>query len=415
MTATQSAPLSQNRRLRQYPRALMGAVALAFVLFLVSSSGSDAVSGRVGGDYPAFYAAGRIVLDDPDALYDVDVQTERQADLLGDQPEGSVMYFAYPPYVALLYAPLAALPYTLSYAVHTALMVGLVVVALARLRPLIPLLDRWFEQGVIAAILFFPMFRGLTGGQTTALVLLLVAVGVRALADRHDVVAGLAFAGILFKPQYALAFLGVSLLIGRWRVVAAGAAGAILLFLVGAAVQGWGWLGPWSEQVRWFTELDAEVNASNAVSWLGFSEALFGAGSTTAGLIGWPPAGLTAAAMAWAWWRDGGRHLALLLAFSCPAVLLFAPHAMYYDVGILFVSLVVLADVARANRRWAVLLWTLGISQVAADALGASPLIGVAVAALALSGRELWRVLAGPGAGDRGELSRLPSPTGRAR
>lgn len=415
MTAAPPRPLHQNPRLRLYPRALIGAVAVAFVLFLVSSSGSDAVSGRVGGDYPAFYAAGRIVLDDPSALYDVDTQTEWQVDLLGDQPEGSVMYFAYPPYVALLYAPLAALPYTVSYAIHTALMVGLLVFGLARLRPLVPLLDRWFEQAVIAAILFFPMFRGLTGGQTTALVLCLVAIGVRALADRHDVVAGLAFAGILFKPQYALAFLGVSLLIGRWRVVAAGAAGALGWFLVGAAVQGWGWLGPWSEQVRWFTELDAEANASNAVSWLGFSEALFGAGSTTAGLIGWPLAGLTAAAMAWAWWRDGGRHLALLLAFSCPAVLLFAPHAMYYDLGVVFVSLVVLADISRANRRWAVLLWVLGASQVAADTLGASPLIGVAVAALVLSGREVWHELTDPGTDERSVLSSLPSPTGRAR
>src|SRR5690606_34370805 len=126
---------------------------------------------------------------------------------------------------------------------------------------------------------------------------------------------GASFAALLVKPQYALPLIGVCLLIGRWRVVAAAAAGGAVLYVAGAAVQGWDWFGPWSEQVRWFSKNAAESDAANAISWLGVTEALFGAGSAASGLIGWPMALLTAASMAWFWWRDGGRDLALLLAY----------------------------------------------------------------------------------------------------
>lgn len=384
MTSAATSP-TDDPRLRLYPRAVAGAVLLSFVFFLVSSSGSEAVSGRVGGDFPAFYAAGNLVMEDPVNLYDVEAQTDQQVDLLGSKPEGSLLYFAYPPYVALLYAPLAMLPYTAAYALHTALMVALVVAALWQLRPMIGLLDRWFEQAVLASIFFFPMFRGITGGQTTALVLFLVATGIRAFVDRRDVLAGLAFAGILFKPQYALAFLGVSILVGRWRVAISGAVGTVGLYLVGAAVSGWGWLGPWVEQVRWFTRVDAEVNAANSVSWLGSMEALLGAGSTPALLIGWPLAVASVALMAWVWWRDGGQRPALLLALSIPAVLLAAPHAMFYDVGLLVAPLLILADREPRWRVPVVVLYGLGFIQLTASTLGVSPLIVVPVATLVLS------------------------------
>lgn len=368
-----------NPRVRRFLRAASAAFVIAFVVFVASGSGSEAVRGRVGGDYPAFYAAGQMVLDEPDQLYDHELQSVRQDELFGTEDEG-FLYFAYPPYVALVYSPLAELPYRLSYAVHTVVMGGLVVVALWRLRPLLPVVDRYFEESVMLSLIFFPMMRAVTGGQTTALVFALLAIGVRALADRRDWVAGFAFAGLLFKPQYALALLGVSLLIGRWRAALAGALGAGVLYLAGAATMGWGWLGPWLEQAQWFTEIDAEVNAPNAISWLGVAEAVLGVGDPVAAVIGWGLAGLTAALLARWWWSDRGVHLGPLLALTCPAILLLAPHAMFYDAGLLVVTMAVLLAVPGIRAGGVVALYAAAYTQPLAEEIGVAPTFFITVA-----------------------------------
>lgn len=365
-------------RWRRRIRAAGIALALAFVVVVASSSGSDTLSGRLGGDFPSFYAAGDLVLDEPGSLYDPVAQTDRQRELFAGETDG-FLYFAYPPYVAVAYAAVAQVPYALAYALVTLVMVGFVVGGLWLLRPLVPVLDRYFPEAAILALLFYPMLRAVTAGQTTGFVFFVLAIGIRALAGRHDLVAGLAFACLLFKPQYALALIGVSLLIRRWRVLAASAGGAIGLWLVGVVVQGWGWLGPWVEQVRWFTEIDAEVNATNAISWLGAAEAVFGVGAPSALLIGWGLAAATVALVAWTWWADRGRHLPDLVAVTVPALLLMAPHAMFYDAGLLVVTLAVLVGPRPAHGRALVLVFAVALTQPFAPDLGIAPTFFVTV------------------------------------
>ncbi|MEM7142160.1 MAG: hypothetical protein AAF548_14145 [Actinomycetota bacterium] len=93
MTSTLApSPAPADRRLTLYPKALLAALAVAFVIVLASGSGSDTASGRVGGDFPAFYSAGSIVADgDIDDLWDLEVQRAAQADLLGDE-DGFIMF-----------------------------------------------------------------------------------------------------------------------------------------------------------------------------------------------------------------------------------------------------------------------------------------------------------------------------------
>ena len=57
-------------RIRWYPRAILLALAFAFGVSVLVANGADGAAGRLGGDYPAFYGAGRIVLaGDGDQLY----------------------------------------------------------------------------------------------------------------------------------------------------------------------------------------------------------------------------------------------------------------------------------------------------------------------------------------------------------
>ncbi|MFA9566003.1 MAG: hypothetical protein ACERLM_15075, partial [Acidimicrobiales bacterium] len=113
-------------------RAVLLAIGLAIaVTILTAQQGGGTVSGRLGGDFPAFYGAARIVAEGEIAdLYDIDVQTEAQGDLWGPDDPG-VLYFAYPPHIAAVYGPLASLSYPVAYALHTLVMSAFVLAALA--------------------------------------------------------------------------------------------------------------------------------------------------------------------------------------------------------------------------------------------------------------------------------------------
>ncbi|MEJ5256161.1 MAG: glycosyltransferase family 87 protein [Acidimicrobiales bacterium] len=338
-------------------RALLAALVIAFAVVIVSGSGSTTASGRLGGDYPSFYAAGRLLIEDRSALYDPAAQARAQQGLFGDDIDGGQLYFAYPPYDAVPYAALALLPYRLSYALHTILMVAALVGALWLVRPLTALVDRLFEQAVLASLLFYPLFKGVTGGQNTAVTLLLVAVFARAIWDGRDVLAGLAVAGLLFKPQYAVPLVVVLVVTRRWRSLGAVAAGGVLAYLAGAALQGWGWVRAWLDQVSWLAQVDAPANAHNAISFLGVAEAVWGFGAPAAQVVGWGLAAATMGLVGWLWWRADRAAVPALVAVTVPALLLVAPHAIYYDGGLVVLALafVTIDRLESARTRWAVI------------------------------------------------------------
>ncbi len=120
-----------------------------------------------------------------DALYDPAAQANAQVGLFADEDRG-FLYFSYPPHVAAIYVPLAQLDYRVSFVAHTALMAGALVLGLWLLRPLLGWVERNFEVAVAGSLLFYPMLRGVTSGQNTALTFLLIALAFRAWDDDRD-------------------------------------------------------------------------------------------------------------------------------------------------------------------------------------------------------------------------------------
>ena len=387
MTAAAAGPRRRGAaqaRLRLYGRAALFAVVAAFAISVLSASGGDAVSGRLGGDFPAFYAAGSIAADGDWAnLYDPDRQLAEQARLFPESDE-SFLYFAYPPHAAAAYRPLAALDYRLAYTIHSVLMAAAAVGALALMRPMVPLLRRHFELAAIGALLFNPVLRAVTGGQNTALLLLGVAAVWRLVHDDEDVAAGLVVALLLYKPQVAVPLAGVLVLDRRWRAVASAAVGGMGVWALGAAVMGTGWLATWWSEVRAFAEVDAEVNGHNAISWLGVAEHLLGAGSTAAYAVAAPLVVATIAAVALAW-LSPRCDLATRFAVTAAGVLLMSPHAMFYDAGLLVITAVVALD-RLGSRVTAALaaVWAGSWLQMGAAGLGFAPLFVLMVGGLAI-------------------------------
>ncbi len=70
-------------RLKWYSRAAVLAIAIAFLAVVLTGSGNTTITGRIGGDYRAFYAAGEIVADgEIENLYSLQTQFDHQRKLL---------------------------------------------------------------------------------------------------------------------------------------------------------------------------------------------------------------------------------------------------------------------------------------------------------------------------------------------
>ncbi len=379
-----------HRRLTLYPKVLLLALGAAFVFVILSGDGSDTTSGRVGGDFPAFYSAGTIVADgDIERLWDPATQAAAQDGLLGGE-EGFIM-FPYAPHVAAAYSGFAQLPYRTAYVAHTLVMVGFLVAALHLLRPLIAVVDRWFWLTLSVTLTAYPVFVGIGGGQNTALTLFLVAAIWRSLADDRDELAGLAVAGLLFRPQYALPLIGLMLLGRHWRAVAAAGIGAVGVWIANALIFGPAWLTTWLRDVQPLLEADAEINALNEIAPIGFLHSLLGIDSTVALVLGGLVSAAVVLTLMWAWARSP-LELNERVALTTVGLLLIGPHTIYYDSSLALFTVLVLFDTGRLDRRVVAALWAAGLLHLTKGAVGGSvlaPLVVVGFAATA------WSLLAG--------------------
>lgn len=378
--------VSWERRLRTYPVLVLVALAAAFVFVVLAGSGSDTASGRVGGDFPAFYGAGSIVAaGDVDRLYDPTVQAAAQTDLLGDE-DGFIMY-PYAPHVAAAYAPLSELPYRSAYVLHTALMVAALIGALWLLRPMVPIVGRWFGAVVAATLTAYPVFVGVMGGQNTALSLLLIASAWRAWHEDRDDLAGVALALLLFRPQYALPLLGLALLDRRWRTVAVGSLGTMAVWGANAALVGAGWITTWYDGVRPLLEADAEINAANEIAPIGVLVAIFGETFFAVAIGGLISAGIVLGLMGL--WQRRLVDLTSRMAITTATLTLLGPHAIYYDSALLVFAVLVLLDRNRLGALGVAAVWAAGLIHLTKSIVDVSPLI---VVVLAVAGLTAWRL-----------------------
>jgi len=375
--------------------AIIAAVLLAIVIATVSARGADSISGQLGGDFGEFYGAGRIVAaGDGQHLYDPSRQAAAQADLLAaDEPPGGVL-FAYPAVVAAPYAALSHLDYRLAYLLNTVAMLGAFALALRLLRPRLALLQTARHRPAAAAfaLTFLPLFVGLTGGQNTGLTLLALAVIWWGLDTGRPEWAGLAAGLLLIKPQYALTIIGLLGLTRRWRAVGAAIVGGAVVWIGSALVFGPGWLAKWFHLATSIGTIDKGANLPNEVSWLGLAQVAFGRDSHLAVLLGLGAAGLTGLILLWCL-HHRPRVDALSVAVVLPSLLLIAPHALYYDAGLLVVSLGALVLTLPARRRLLVLAlwWLAGLGHLVASTWGVDPVAGIVIATWLWAVREATR------------------------
>jgi hypothetical protein len=369
-------PFHGTGRERRIFGAVLVAIALAVAAGAWMASTSSAPADVIGGDYPAFYGAGRIASQgDWEHLYSIDRQVQSQSDLFGTAPNTEVWFFAYPPQVAIAYVPLAGLEYHWSYLLHTMLMAGALFGAILLARPMVP----WLQGNVViafgASMVFWPMFRAVTGGSNTALTLLLIVTAWRLVNDDRQVLAGFALAGLLFKPQFAVPIIGLFLVARYWRVVLGAAIGTAVFFASGVALLGWSWVNTWVSAAVEFGAVDAEVNGHSAISVIGFTENILGVGFSIYVAFAWLLAVAMVICLCWLWWNTSRDHLDVLLAITIPGVLFLSPHAMSHDGAVVLLTVAVAMGTWAITswRPWVAAVWILGATQVLIRSLGFSP------------------------------------------
>jgi hypothetical protein len=381
-------PLAHWIRLLQrvYPRAILGASICALVVIVAGGA-----PGRLGGDLPAFYGAGRIVLEgDVAQLYSHQRQHAAQRDLFPPDEPHSYLYFPYPPFVALPYALLALLPFMAALALHTGAMAACLVLAARTAARAMDVPAASHQLLLATAVTFYPLFRAVTGGQNTALSLLAIVAGFALAERRRDFLAGLAMGVLWFKPQLAVTFVGLWMFERRFWAVLGAVTAAGLLYVAASALAGPEWpLWWWREGVASFDSRDQAVNAANSVGLLGVAEAVFGTGTPWAVALGLTLAGLTAGILAVMAYRGGSSvhwHRAAVATAGC---VLLAPHAMYYDAGLAALPLLLcVVHGTRPEQMAAVGLWALAFLHPLAGTLGITPVFVSLVGAFGLA---LWR------------------------
>jgi alpha-1,2-mannosyltransferase len=211
-------------------------------------------------DFTIFYTAGKCVDEGRGRqLYDLETQLALQR---GFAPEvkhrENALPFNHPAFEALLFVPLAGLPYLTAYLVWAVFNIALLAGLWTLLRPRLPGLNNLLPGlPLLATFAFFPVTVALLQGQDSILLLFLYGLAFSALATRRGFVAGVCLALALFKFQLVLPLVVVLLVRRQWKAVAGFSVTASVLLLVSAAVVGW-------NGVRAYPEFVLRLNRSPA-------------------------------------------------------------------------------------------------------------------------------------------------------
>lgn len=226
-------------------RWVIGAVGLCAVYLVVRSIADlhTAFGGGSAVDYLAIASAGRVVHGGSSCVYCASSLGAAQAQLLGYTPASSATFpvpFVNPALLAWLIQPLAVLPLQTG----TDVFVAMNVVAMALSAAILTRRARPHLGGplaaslVVIAVFSLEAGTGILLGQSDGLMLLAAVLAVEALDHRRPVLAGLLLVPLLLKPQLVWLVPPVLVVARQWRMLAALAAGAVVVLLGSIAVAG---------------------------------------------------------------------------------------------------------------------------------------------------------------------------------
>lgn len=308
---------------------------------------------------------------------------------------GGLHFFVSPPFVAYLFAPLAAAPYSVGILIWTGFSMLLLILSLRLIWPIVPYLHRYgFASVVFISISTAPAFLLLAVGQDAAIALFLFALGLRLLLARRDLLAGCILGLGVYKPQLFLLAPVLLLLQRRWRGLGAWIGVAALLTGISVLLVGLDGMRSYlslltSDLYRVRVDLQ---QSQNMISLIALLRSLgLDAVATVVG-VG------AAFVLVAAFWPvvakpTDSTGFTLLYAAMILISVLITPHVLVYDAVILFIPALVLLNATGntpAVRLACFLAWVLTwLFPLHYGTIGTAPWTVVALIALLLVTRRL--------------------------
>lgn len=300
------------------------AIALGFVIYPLIEGSNDVIN----SDWPAFATGGRLIVEDPSHLYDMDTQRKVQVEVTGGRTLVTLGINGILPFLAPAWVAFFAVPFDLlgtNLGGRLWILAGLACLAIGlflTVRPRPP-------------TSFLPAFASVP----TALLLLnaqldgFVALGIGAALAlwTQPFLAGLCLGLTLLKPQLVLPLAAGLLLAGRWRVLAGWAVAGVVLLGASAA------LNPrWV--LEWLPALGGTVQPGAREVDLAHLATLLPRGFQLWGVVVLAAIGMAAVLRLASHCRNDVRAAAAVLIAGG---VLVAPHALPTDLVLVAVALAV--------------------------------------------------------------------------
>ena len=313
-------------------------------------------------DFSIFYTAGTIVANHHGhELYDYELQKSVQQSSIrrGLREQDYVLPFNHPPFEALLFVPLAALPYAPAYFVWVGSSLALLLITGIALNGHLSLLRTvplWLWM--LACLAYSPIFICLTLGQDSIVLLLCYTLAWVALLRKSDFSAG-AWLGLgLAKYHLVLPFMVAFVLEKRAKVLAGFGVVAVVLGLISLLTVGWQGLLSYPRFLLFSERSTEQQLTAEQPNLHGFLVTTLGNSRRVEVLV--LAASVVLLAVAWRGWRSaeawGILPRQLAFAQNLLVTLLVSYHAYVQDLSLLFLVLLLTLDVLMA--RPALAIWS---------------------------------------------------------
>lgn len=317
-------------------------IALGCVLLIQSALWYVRVPRELEGslsDFGTYYTAGALLRSGhASALYDRDFRSVADQ-RLGNN--GRTLAYIHPAYEAVIFAPLSLLSYRVAYLTFLAINVVLALAALSMVTrtPGFPLL---FVAG------FAPITFALLDGQDSILMLFLVALSRRFLAEGKDRAAGMMLGLALFRFQVIVPIAICFLLWRRWRVLAGLAASGTAMAIASVLIAG-------IDGTRKYIQL---LSLISSVRGPHFMVSLRGIVLQLAGVHAWLYTFIVAGSIGLIWWRakNPPEDRLQALEWAIPIGLLTGYHVYLYDAAIAPVAMIPRMKTQQSWSAWILFL-----------------------------------------------------------
>jgi hypothetical protein len=332
-------------RIRAYSAMLITAYVIAALILVATSKGPmDALNRPIGTDFSQVWVAGASVLNgDPEEPFDPARHWAAQREFFG--PETPFFGWHYPPYFLIPAAILALLPYLWSLLLWQGTTFFMYLLTIRRILG--------HPYAVLPAIAFPAVFINLGHGHNGFLTASLLGGGLLCL-ERRPAIAGLLFALLAYKPQFALIVPVLLLITRNWTAIAGGLAGIALMTLATIALFGLQCWAAFRESLVFTREVVLEQGSTG---WEKIQSAfsasrMWGTSVEAAYLVQGAVSCLVVVGASWLWAGNADKRLKYALVPA--ASILVTPYSLDYDLMIMSpaIAFFVSYQLDRGFRPW---------------------------------------------------------------